>query len=119
MKKEFICIVCPRGCRVSVDEEMNITGNKCPRGKTYVETEMTAPKRILTTTIKTVFKNQPRISCKTDQAIPKELIFKAMDIINQLLIEKPMSIGDVVVENILNTGSNIVLTKTCTGKDEL
>lgn len=118
MKKEFICIVCPRGCHVNIDENMNIRGNKCPRGKTYVQTEMTAPKRMLTTTIKTIFKNQPRISCKTDKAIPKELIFQAMDIINQMTIDKAMSIGDVFIENILDTGSNIVLTKACLGEDK-
>ena len=113
MKKEFICIVCPRGCRITVDEEMNISGNKCPRGKTYVETELKNPKRILTTTVKTIFKHCPRVSCKTDQPIPKNLIFDAMTIINQVEIHEPLKIGDIIIENILNTGSNIVLTKSC------
>lgn len=115
MMKEFICIVCPRGCRISVDDSGHISGNQCPRGKTYVETELKSPKRILTTTIKTIYENQPRVSCKTDQPIPKAMIFELMGQINQIIIKQPMSIGDVVIENVLNTGANLVLTKACLG----
>ena len=113
MKKEFICIVCPRGCHVTVDEQGVITGNECKRGITYVETEMNAPTRILTTTVRTVYPEIPRVSVKTDQPIPKGLIYEAMDIINQVVIDKPMKIGEIVVKNILGTESNIVLTKSC------
>lgn len=112
MSKDFICIVCPRGCQVHVDDHNHISGNKCPRGKTYVETELKNPTRILTTTVKTIFKNRPRVSCKTDQPIPKALLFKAMEIINQVEINQPLKIGDVIVEDILHTGVNIVLTKS-------
>lgn len=113
MKKEYICIVCPRGCHITVDENGNITGNQCKRGIAYVETEMTAPKRTLTSTVRTVFPEMPRVSVKTDNPIPKESIDDAMDLLADVLIDKPMSIGDVVIENILGTGSNIVLTKSC------
>lgn len=113
MKKEFICIVCPRGCHVTVDDDMNVSGNKCPRGKTYVETELKNPTRILTTTIKTVFNHQPRVSCKTDKPIPKNLLFEAMKVINDKIITQPLKIGDIVIEDILETGSNIILTKSC------
>ena len=34
--KELICITCPRGCHLKVDEEnMTVTGNSCNRGKEY------------------------------------------------------------------------------------
>lgn len=117
--KEFICIVCPRGCHVTVDDDMNVSGNKCPRGKTYVETELKNPTRILTTTVRTTFNKQPRVSCKTDKPIPKKLIFEAMNIINKIVIDKPLKIGDVIVENILGTESNIVLTKSCEIEEEI
>ncbi len=119
MSKEFICIICPRGCHVLVDEQGNISGNECIRGEKYVKTEMTNPTRILTSTVKTVFSDIPRVSVKTDQPIPKGLIFKAMKEINQVVIDKEMAIGEVLIENILDTGANIVLTKPCkkVGKD--
>ncbi|QLY40858.1 DUF1667 domain-containing protein [Hujiaoplasma nucleasis] len=112
MIKEYICIVCPRGCRVNVDENLNVSGNQCQRGKTYALNEMKSPTRILTTTIKTTFQDMPRVSCKTDKAIPKSLLFAAMKIINQMTIDKSMYIGDIVIENILDTGANVVLTKS-------
>lgn len=113
MSKEFICIVCPRGCHVVVDDLGKISGNECIRGEKYVKTEMSNPTRILTSTVKTVFPEIPRVSVKTDQPIPKGLIFPAMNLINQVVITKEMGIGDVVIENILDTGANIVLTKPC------
>lgn len=113
MNKSFICIVCPVGCHIEVDESGNITGNKCKRGLDYVKTELTAPKRIITTTARTTFKDMPRVSVKTDKPAPKELIYDIMNEINSVVIDKPMKIGDVLIENILNTGVNIVLTKPC------
>jgi CxxC motif-containing protein len=118
MAKEFICIVCPRGCHVSVDDLGKITGNQCKRGETYVINEMTNPKRVLTTTVKTIFPEVPRASVKTKEAIPKGLIYQAMALINQVVIEKEMHIGEVIIPNILNTGVDVVLTKEIRRKEE-
>lgn len=43
--KELICIVCPRGCHLKVDEanDYAVTGNSCPRGAEYGATS--APTR--------------------------------------------------------------------------
>jgi len=97
---------------------MNISGNQCKRGEVYVRNEMTNPTRILTTTVKTVFPEIPRASVKTSEPIPKGLLMEAMKEINKVTIEKEMKIGDVVIENILNTNVNIVLTKEIKRKEE-
>jgi CxxC motif-containing protein len=104
MNKEFICIVCPRGCHISVDDNNIITGNQCKRGETYVINEMTNPKRVLTTTVKTVFKG---------------LLYQAMEEINKIVIDKEMKIGEVVIKNILDTGVDVVLTKAVKVKEEV
>ena len=111
MNKEFICIVCPRGCHISVDQENVISGNQCKRGETYVINEMTNPKRVLTTTVKTVFEEMPRVSVKTNDAIPKGLLYQAMGEINKVVIDQEMPIGATVIKNILDTGVDVVLTK--------
>ena len=113
MKKEFICIVCPRGCHITVAEDGTISGNLCRRGEDYVKTEMSAPTRIVTSTVKTVFKELPRVSVKTDKPVPKELIMQVMEQLRDVVIKEPMEIGEVVIKNILNTGANIVLTRSC------
>ena len=55
-------------------------------------------------------------SVKTSSPVPKEKIF---DVLNEIALVKTdnteLSIGDVIVENILNTGSNVVVT----GKNNL
>jgi CxxC motif-containing protein len=118
MNKEFICIVCPRGCHISVDDNNIITGNQCKRGETYVINEMTNPKRVLTTTVKTLFPEHPRVSVKTSEAIPKGLLYQAMEEINKIVIDKEMKIGEVVIKNILDTGVDVILTKSVKLKEE-
>lgn len=112
-EKHFTCIVCPRGCRITVGDDMNITGNFCKRGIEYVKTELTAPKRIVTSTVKTTFPELPRVSVKTDKPIPKESIYEIMNIINAFVLDKPAAIGDVLIKNIMGTDANLILTKPC------
>ena len=52
--KELICIVCPRGCHLRVDEanDYAVTGNSCPRGAAYGRAELTHPTRVLTSTVR-------------------------------------------------------------------
>ena len=46
--RELTCIVCPRGCQLSVELDGNavigVSGNICPRGKVYAENECTNPR---------------------------------------------------------------------------
>ena len=49
--KNFVCIECPKGCRLTIDENLNVTGNTCIRGKNYAINEVTCPKRIITSTV--------------------------------------------------------------------
>ena len=113
MERNFVCILCPRECRIKVDNDGKITGNHCKRGLGYVQTEMTAPTRVVTSTVRTAFKDVPRVSVKTDTPVPKGMIMDVMAEINKVVVEKPMAIGEVVIENVLDTGSNIILTKPC------
>lgn len=43
--KELICIVCPRGCHLKVEEgeELSVRGNGCLRGVEYGKNEVTHP----------------------------------------------------------------------------
>ena len=109
--KEMICIVCPVGCHLTADENYNITGNKCVRGAKYGYAEVTNPTRTLTTTLRTTSDLIPRLSVKTSTPISKALIFDALSYMNSIIINKNVKIGDVVIENLLNTGVNIVATK--------
>lgn len=123
--KTLTCIVCPRGCplTVQVDAEsaeggvavLSVEGNGCPRGRAYAITECTAPVRVLTTTAPTV--GGGVVPCKTDRPIPRELLFDAMAVINALSVPDTVRIGDILAENILGTGANVVATANRRGGD--
>ncbi len=112
IQKELTCIICPRGCTITVDLDENgkvlqIAGNGCPRGAVYAENEFTNPQRTLTTTLRC--EDGTMVAVKTDKTIPKDKMFEAMNIINGTIVKLPVKIGDVLVEDVF--GSNIVATQ--------
>ena len=112
--KELICIVCPQGCHLKVDEENGcaVTGNSCPRGAEYGKAELTHPTRVVTSTVRCEGGLYPRCPVKTDRAIPKELMFQVMEALEAVTLAAPVAVGVVVIENVCGTGANVVTTRT-------
>lgn len=114
MKKQFTCINCPMGCQVVVtmdgEEITNIEGNNCKRGENYVRDEVKDPKRMVTSTVRIKGNKDYSVPVKTETAIPKGLIFDCMREINNTEISSPVHIGDVVIEDVLGTGVNVLAT---------
>ena len=110
MKRELTCIVCPIGCSLVAEIEdgkvVSVTGNTCPRGKVYAETECISPMRTITTTVRCA--DGTIVPVKTSVPIPKEKIFEAMELINKKTPHLPISIGDVIIEDVF--GSKVVAT---------
>ena len=109
--KEFTCIICPRGCRLKFDDDMNVTGNTCPRGKEYAISELTNPVRSITSSVRVRNRDDLLVSVKTSGQIPKGKIFEVMDEINKIAVDAPTRIGDVAKKNILGLGVDILITK--------
>ena len=113
MTRDLTCIVCPKGCQLKVELDgknvISVSGYTCKRGLTYAETECTAPMRTLTTTAPV--EGGGVVPVKTDRTIPKELLFECMNVINAARVSPDAKLGDVVVENILGTGANVVTTR--------
>lgn len=114
--KNLTCIVCPMGCPLKVELEdgkvLSVSGNTCKRGEHYAVSECTAPKRVLTTTVRVRGGSLPLVSVKTADAIPKELLFDAMKALNAVTVKAPVKIGGVVLKNICGTGVDVVAGKT-------
>lgn len=111
--KELICIVCPKGCRLYVDEEADyaVTGNSCPRGAEYGRIELTHPTRVVTSTVRCTGGAHPRCPVKTDRAVPKELIERVMEALEGVCAASPVRTGQVLLANICGTEANIVATR--------
>lgn len=114
--QEIVCIVCPVGCRMKVTETETgrwlVEGNTCKRGQIYAKKEMTNPTRILPTTVKIKNGFLRRLPVKTNGAIPKGKLFEAMKIINTVEVEAPIKVGQVIIENILDTGIDVVASRS-------
>ncbi|MBE0700277.1 MAG: DUF1667 domain-containing protein [Acholeplasmataceae bacterium] len=109
--RDMICIVCPVGCHLHVDENSKVFGNRCPRGENYAIIEITNPKRVLTSTVRTKNTLMPRLSVKSSDALPKALLFDVIEVLNQVEVLHTTRLGDVIVSNVLNTGVDIIATK--------
>lgn len=107
----FICIVCPRGCHITVDDELNVTGNSCPRGKAYALNEISNPTRMITSTVAIASAELKRMPVMTSSPIPKGKIFDVMAEINKARCVAPVKIGDVIIPNVLDLGVDIVATR--------
>lgn len=118
MKREDItitCIACPNGCdiKVSFDDDGNIAsldGYKCKNGVAYAKAEVTAPERILTSSVAVKNGDFVLASVKTSNPIPKKIMREAVKEISKIRVEAPIKVGDVILRNILDTGVDIVAT---------
>ncbi len=112
--KELVCIVCPKGCRLHVDDEngFTVTGNSCPRGAEYGKNEIQNPTRVLTSTVRLSGGAYRRCPVKTEKAVPKGKLLDIMKELNHVEVASPVSIGQVVLTNAAGTGVNVVVTKS-------
>ena len=111
---ELICIVCPKGCHLKVNEENDfaVTGNSCARGIEYGRTELKNPTRTLTTTMKLVGGELSRCPVRTSAPIPKGKIFEAMSVIDAAALTAPVRMGQVAIKDILGTGADVIVTRS-------
>lgn len=110
--KNFICIMCPKGCHLTVDEsnDYQVSGHSCNKGVKYGKAEATHPVRVLTSTV-AVYDGYSRLcSVKTADGIPKNVVLKAMNEINNVKLKAPVQIGDIAIENLLGTGVDVIVT---------
>ena len=109
---ELICIVCPKGCHLKVDEEtFAVSGNSCEKGAEYGKTELKNPTRTLTSTVRLQNGALPRCPVRTSAPIPKGMMFDAMAVLEGITLTAPVKVGQVAVENILGTGADLIVTR--------
>ena len=116
--KELICIVCPVGCSLAVNEEESgliISGNKCPRGIVYAKEEILAPKRVVTATCAIKGGEHTgalrRIPVKTNVPCPRENINRLLVDIHKTSVTLPVRTGDIVINDWEGSGINVVVTR--------
>lgn len=115
-RKELICIGCPLGCNLTVEMDggqvVSVNGNICKRGDDYARKELTEPRRIVTSTVPVAGGNLPVVSVKTASDIPKGKIRECLCALKGVTLTAPVQIGDVIVENVADTGVDVIATKS-------
>lgn len=110
---ELICIICPRGCHLRVDEANGcaVEGHGCKRGVEYGQKELMNPTRGITSTVTLTGGALERLPVKTSAPIPKRLVMEAVRLLDTLEARSPVYIGDVIVPDILGTGVKFIATR--------
>lgn len=117
-ERSFYCIVCPLGCRLSVKTHQDgtvaeISGNECPRGVEYAESEVENPVRILTTTVR-ASDGITMIPVRSSKPVPLALLRECVLAVNLASPVLPVRIGTPVVKNVCGTGADIVASASAT-----
>jgi CxxC motif-containing protein len=110
--KEMICIVCPRGCHLKIDENtLEAQGNTCPRGEEYAKNEIVSPMRTITGSVGISGGIHPRLAVRTNRAVPKSKMFEIMAALHACKVHAPVKHGDVIIENVFGTGANVIASR--------
>lgn len=117
MIKELICIICPMGChlQIEMDDKKNInlvTGNSCSRGEKYACKELIHPERILTSTVRIEGAIHSMLPVMTDKAVAKDKMFDVMKKLKEVRIKAPVKYEDIIIENVCDTGANIIASRS-------
>lgn len=115
---KFNCTTCPSECLLTVEVERkadgsiaavhSVTGNSCPRGDKFAHQELTCPMRVLTTTVAVSGGDETLLPVRTAEAIPLALHAQAMDLIRGLVVNAPIRMGDIVLEDLLDTNIDLI-----------
>ena len=112
------CIMCPMGCEMTVTVEngkvIDVKGNTCPRGAKYANDEVTAPKRMLTTTVRIeggMLPLLPVLPVVSETVLPKEKVLDCAAFLRGVTVKAPVKTGDVIVKDILGLGVNIIASR--------
>lgn len=115
MNRQLTCISCPMGCQLIIvtkgNEIQTVSGNQCGIGVKYAKAELTNPVRMVTSTLKVQEGALPVVSVKTEAPIPKDKIFQCLKVLKKVKVQPPIQIGDMIVENICDTGVNVIATR--------
>lgn len=117
MQKEITCTKCPNGCRLHIvydsSKILELSGNQCPRGIPYAQTEIFDPRRLITSTVVTNNRELVVVPVRTSQAIPVKMLPKAMELIHDFVLDHAVVAGDILIKDFIEPGIDLIATRSC------
>jgi CxxC motif-containing protein len=92
-------------------ELVRTEGAACKRGQAFVREELTAPKRMFTSTVRVRGGALPLAPVRSSAPLPKGLLLQVAALLRRLTLEAPVVEHQVVVSNVLDTGVDIIASR--------
>lgn len=116
---ETICRECDKKCILKLEEyvgEIEVTGNKCIKGIDYGKKYTNNKKGIFTTIVRIKGADCTVIPVKSSDIIEKDKWIALSRALCRIYVGAPVKAGDVICKNILNTGIDIISSRTVNKK---
>jgi Uncharacterized protein with conserved CXXC pairs len=114
--RKFLCVSCPVGCALTVTLEetrvLAVEGNQCPRGIKYAENEAVNPVRTFTSTVRVRGGTLPVCAVRSREPLPLASVFRVSREVAGVTVDAPVRIGQVLIENVCGTGTDIVASRS-------
>ena len=120
-KHRLLCIVCPEGCEMEIEEkngELVFPEGICRRGQEYARQEIYNPCRVLTTTVPIRDGGIAMLPVRTSQPILKVKLIEAMQQIANIEVDAPVKLGDTICQNVADTGVSLIACRTILNSKE-
>jgi CxxC motif-containing protein len=108
-------VSCPRGCALKVVSNQNtvksVEGNRCLKGLAYAKSEITDPRRMLSSTVKIWGGIHQMVPVHTLNPIPKKCIFELLVQLKQIELKAPVKMGQIVLTDICGTGVDVIASR--------
>lgn len=114
--EKLVCIGCPQGCTLEVEPtqggQFQVHGARCRRGRQYAHSELTDPRRTITTTVAVRGGVHPLVAVRSASPIPKCCVTEALKEVKRLVLEAPVLAKQVVLESVAGSGVAMVATRS-------
>lgn len=110
----YLCIECPLGCRLEVEEHddgLEVRGFSCKRGDQYARQEHVDPRRTVTTTVAISGARWPRLPVRTTAPVPKGRVREVCHALRAVHLHAPVALGEVVTRDVCGLGVDVVATR--------
>jgi CxxC motif-containing protein len=116
MIKQLICIRCPIGCALEATIESGViskvTGNSCPRGADYAQSECLNPQRMVTSVVPVSNGQWEMLPVKSRSEVPKNKVQECVACLRGISVAAPIRTGQVILTNAAGTGVDFIATRT-------
>ena len=99
----LVCTLCPNGCVLTArlgEQGLQVKGQRCPKGETFAQQEMTAPRRMFTSTVRLQGGDCPLLPVRTEQPVPLADFPALQKACRKLRVSAPVQRGSVLLEQI-------------------